>query len=358
MVVPTIASAQSAGFLESLPPHVFSLVVILIVVFALIGINRLFLRAGGDEGVTRVRKQSVMLALTLIGVVIVVLTLPVEESTEGQLLTLIGLAITAALTLASTTFIGNMMAGLMLRSVDNFRLGDFLKIGDHFGRVTERGLFHIEIQTEDRDLCTLPNLYVATTPTEVVSQSGTIVSATVSLGYDTHHAKIEGLLLEATEAAGLSDGFVQIVELGDFAVTFRTAGFLPKVKQLLTARSNLRRAMLDALHGGGVEVVSPTLMFQRPMSPEERVIPHEERRARSKPHNGANPEDLMFDKAEEAEKIESLRERKAEAEAAIEALTAEIKGTKDQDEKDRLSARLEKHERMLEAINERIAAWE
>jgi small-conductance mechanosensitive channel len=171
MFIASIASAQQAGILESISPHVFSLVVILIVVFALIGINRLFLRAEGAEGaegVTRVRKQTVMLALTVIGVIIIVLTLPVEESTEGQLLTLIGLAITAALTLASTTFIGNMMAGLMLRSVDNIRMGDFIKVGTHLGRVTERGLFHIEIQTEDRDLCTLPNLYVATTPTEVV----------------------------------------------------------------------------------------------------------------------------------------------------------------------------------------------
>ncbi len=358
MTIASIASAQQAGFLESIPPHLFSFVVILVVVFALIGINRLFLRAEGAEGVTRVRKQSVMLALTLIGVIIIVLTLPVEETTEGQLLTLIGLAITAALTLASTTFIGNMMAGLMLRSVDNIRLGDFIKIEKHFGRVTERGLFHIEIQTEDRDLCTLPNLYVATTPTKVVSASGTIVSATVSLGYDTHHAKVEELLLQATEAAGLTDGFVQIVELGDFSITYRTAGFLPQVKHLLSARSDLRRAMLDVLHGGGVEVVSPTLMFQRPMSPEERVIPDEEHQPHPKASNGAKPEELMFDKAEEAEKIETLREKRTAAEESIVSLKAEIKGEKDPDEKDRLTARLEKHERMLEAINERIANWE
>ena len=37
-----------------------------------------------------------------------------------------------------------------------------------FGRVTERGLFHTEIQTEDRDLVTLPNLYLVTNPVKVV----------------------------------------------------------------------------------------------------------------------------------------------------------------------------------------------
>jgi hypothetical protein len=151
---------------------------------------------------------------------------------------------------------------------------------------------------------------------------------------------------------------VQIVELCDFSVTYRTAGFLPKVKHLLTARSYLRRAMLDALHGGGIEVVSPTLVFQRPMAPEDRVIPREEAQPQQKPQNGANPEDLMFDKAEEAEKIELLREKRTAAEGSIESLRAEIKGEKDQDEKDRLSARLEKHERMLGAIEARIKDFE
>jgi len=37
-------------------------------------------------------------------------------------------------------------------------------VGDYFGRVTERGLFHVEIQTEDRDLATLPNMFLVSQP--------------------------------------------------------------------------------------------------------------------------------------------------------------------------------------------------
>ena len=50
---------------------------------------------------------------------------------------------------AGKQFIGNVMAGLMLRAVRNFRTGDFVRVEKHFGRVTERGLLHTEIQTED-----------------------------------------------------------------------------------------------------------------------------------------------------------------------------------------------------------------
>ncbi|MBU0984700.1 MAG: mechanosensitive ion channel family protein [candidate division Zixibacteria bacterium] len=109
------------------------------------------------------RRQMTTLILSFFGLLVIILALPVSESTTGQLLSLFGLLLSAAIALSATTFVGNIMAGLMLRAVKNFRAGDFVRIGDHFGRVSERGLFHVEVQTEDRDLVTLPNLYLVTT---------------------------------------------------------------------------------------------------------------------------------------------------------------------------------------------------
>ena len=79
------------------------------------------------------------------------------DSTRGQIITLMGLVITGVIALSSTSFVANIMAGLMLQVVKSFKPGDFVRVGEYFGRVTERGLFHVEIQTEDRDLTTLPN---------------------------------------------------------------------------------------------------------------------------------------------------------------------------------------------------------
>ena len=355
------AGASGGGFFEAVSPVLVSFVVLVAVVAALLGIDRLLRRRVRRDDSWRIRRQATMLGLTLLGVIVVVLTLPVRESTEGQLLGLLGLAVTAALTLSSTTFVANMMAGLMLRAVENIGVGCFIRVGDHFGRVTERGLFHVEIQTEDRDLCTLPNLYVVTNPVKVVSPTGTIVSATVSLGYDAHHSLIESLLLEAAEASGLSDGFVQMVELGDYSVTYRAAGFLPKVKHLLTARSNLRKAIVDALHGGGIEVVSPTFMNQRRLAEDSRVAPSGPWRADvgEAAAGVAAPEDLMFEKADEAEAIESLRERRAGAIASIEAIKVSLKESKDDAaEAERLTTRLGQMERLLAAVEKRIGERE
>ncbi len=270
------------------------------------------------------RNQMIMILLTATGVLIVILVVPMGDARRGQVLSLIGILLSAAIALSSTTVLGNVMAGLMTRAIRNFSLGDFVRCGEHFGRVSERGLFHTEIQTEDRELTTIPNLYLVTHPVTTIRKSGTIVSTCVSLGYDVQRTKIEKLLLEAAREADLSDPFVQVMELGDFSVTYRVAGMLTEVKRLLTARSSLRKRVLDGLHGGGVEIVSPTFMNTRALSADAAILPKRSRQTPA-PEPESAPEDVVFDKAEEAESLESLRQGHAKVIESIKAVENRVK---------------------------------
>lgn len=273
----------------------------------------------------RMRKQPrretfsyavVMLALTAVCFVWVVLALPVSDQLRGQLLSLLGLALTAVVAFSSTTFVANAMAGLMLRAVGNFRPGDFVRVEGNFGRVTERALFHTEIQTEDRDLSTLPNLYLVTHPVTVVRSSGTIVSTTLSIGYDVDQRRVDELLLAAAARAELADAFVQVRRLGDFSVEYRVAGFLADVNSLLTARSRLMRETLDSFHQAGVQIMSPTFMGQWRLEADQRILPAAAAApapATAEPE--AVPEEIIFDKADQAasiEKLENERQRLVE----------------------------------------------
>ncbi|MCA9663662.1 MAG: mechanosensitive ion channel, partial [Myxococcales bacterium] len=205
-------------------------VAVVVAVVTLLVARALLDRAAKRRSTTPgVRSNAIMLALTLAAIVLVIVLLPISDAAREQLLSFLGILISATIALSSTTFLGNAMAGLMLRALRNFRPGDFIRVGDHFGRVTERGIFHVELQTEDRDLTTLPNLHLVNNPVTVVRASGTILSANVSLGYDVAHPRAEKLMLEAAEAAGLRDGFVHITELGDHAVSYRVAGLLTEV---------------------------------------------------------------------------------------------------------------------------------
>ncbi|MEE4659450.1 MAG: mechanosensitive ion channel domain-containing protein, partial [Halieaceae bacterium] len=247
------------------------------------------------------------------------------------ILSLLGIIITAVIALSSTTFVSNIMAGLMLRAVNSFRPGDYIRCEQHFGRVTERGLFHTEIQTPDRDLATVPNLFLVNNPLTVVHESGTIISAELSLGYDIAHQRVEELLKQAATDAGLSDAFVLVGELGDFSVIYRVGGFAEDVSRLLTTKSNLRRSILTTMHAAGVEIVSPNFMNQRVLDPADKVIPKADRVAVPVAEQ-ASPEEVIFDKAETAAQRETLKQSLREAQLRREEI-AELKKAGPADER-------------------------
>ncbi|MEQ9461938.1 MAG: mechanosensitive ion channel [Phycisphaeraceae bacterium] len=275
----------------------------------------------------RLPRQITMAVLTLLAVIMAVLALPgtelgVSESTRGNLLSLIGLSVTALITLSSTTLAANAMAGLMLRATAPFRGGDWIRVGEHFGRVTERGLFHTEVQTEDKDLLSLPNLLLATNPVRILHERGTIISTELSLGYDTPHHAVEPLLLEAATLTGLVNPFVWIMELKDHAVVYRVAGLLEDVTGLISVRSRLRSNVLTTLHKAGIEIASPSLVIQRRGTMEDTTIPQggETEPLPALAEGAGDVEKQLFDKADEAARRTSLEEERDLIDARLKAL--------------------------------------
>jgi hypothetical protein len=249
-----------------------------------------------------------------------------------------------------------MMAGLMQRVVRNFRPGDFIRVGEYFGRVSEQGLFHVEIQTEDRDLTTMPNLYLVTHPVKVIRSSGTLVTAEVSLGYDVDRQEIKKALLEAVLSVGLAEPFVHVVELGDFSVTYRAAGLLTEVNSLITMRSKLRASMFDFLHRAGLEIVSPTFMNQRVYDPGRRFMPPAVAGGATDDEPALKPEDIVFDKAEEAASIERLQERREALKKDMSHLKKRIDEAGEESLRADLSIELETLDARLKRLDAYIAA--
>jgi len=301
------------------------------------------------------RIQLIMLGLSLVGLLAVIMAFPVSDALRGQLLSLVGILLSASIALSSTTFLGNAMAGILLRVVRVFRVGDFVRVGDHFGRVSERGLFHTEIQTEDRDLTTLPNSYLVTNPVKVVRNSGTIISAEVSLGYDVPRDQIEALLLAAASKARLEDPFVQIKALGDFSVVYRAAGLLTDVKSILSAGSRLRGAAMDELHAAGIEIVSPNFMNTRALEQAIRFIPKRVA-VTKKPQQESAPEALVFDKAEEATALEEIRLRQVALAEEIEHDETLLADEKDESERrlleSRIAAAKREHDEVVQSLQQ------
>ena len=180
---------------DGVSPLVRPALVFAAILVALVLLQRGLERRQTRKAFPRFASQIILLIATLAGLISIILVLPIENDTRGQLLNFLGILLTAAIALSSTTIIGNAMAGVMLRAVRNFKAGDYLHVEGHFGRVSERGLFHTEIQTENRDLTTLPNLYLVSNPVTVTRASGpaagTVISVELSLGYDVERDEIQ-----------------------------------------------------------------------------------------------------------------------------------------------------------------------
>ena len=313
-------------------------------------LQRILNRGAGSAPDLRFRNQLVMSISGLFMTLFVIVALPIGDAMRGQLLSLFGIVVSATIALSAPSLLSNAMAGIMLKIVRNFRSGDFITVGEHFGRVSARGLFHTEIQLPDRDLTTLPNLMLATSPVTVIRSSGTVVSATCSIGYDVHHTRIESLLHAAVMESGLEEPFVQVVELGDFSVTYKAAGILREVKSLLATRSRLRVNMLDALHGDGVEIVSPDFRNVRDYGTDRTFIPVAPRRPGA-PTPESVPVDVVFDKAESAESAERLVERRHEIEGRLKVAREEERAAED-------DAARTRHQREIAALERQIASLE
>lgn len=308
------------------------------------------------------RRQLIQMGALLAAALITILLLPLSNEMRGQLLSLAGIIISATIALSSTTLVGNVMAGIMIRMVNNFKPGDYITVGDYFGRISEMDLLHVEVQTEQRDLTTLPNLYLVTHPVRVMQSSGTILSVELSLGYDCSRHTVEQLLLQAANDANLEKPYVQIKELGDFSVTYAISGLLSEVNRLIAKRRELRARTVDALHEAGIEIVSPTFMNTRAHDKQSRFIPVPGEQTIVADRT-VSPDSVVFDKAEKAETLERLkenlqrlRERQKDCEDIAQTADTEAKREAAQRKADQLVAQAERLETIIRKRESQISS--
>ena len=327
------------------------MIVQIVVVAAAIGVGFHFSRKRIDHYFSsrphlKFRYQLLQIGGILLAVLFIILFVPFSDTLRGQLLSLYGLIISATIALSSTTLVGNIMAGFMLKAIGSCRPGNYITVGDYFGRISEMDMLHTEIQTEERDLTTLPNLYLVTHPVRVMRQSGTLLSVDVSLGYDVSRHKVEELLVQAALDTGLETPYVQIQHLGDFSVSYRVSGLLKEINNLIDKRRDLRARTMDALHQAGIEIVSPNFMNTRALTKNQTFIAKDVRKSVVA---STSTDSMVFDKAEKAESVSNLKEKLEEIKARIndyDAVIAKPPSEQGQiaasDEKEKLLARAER----------------
>jgi small-conductance mechanosensitive channel len=202
------------------------------------------------------------------------------------------------LTLGGSGLVGQGASGLLLMYSRTIRVGEYVRINDQEGTVTELGTFTTKIRTGLGEEISLPNSLIMGSITKNYSRSirgqGYIVDTVMTIGYDTPWRQVEAMMVEA---AGRTEGVLDSppprvfkTALSDFYVEYRLvcqavpAQPRPRAEVMQMLHSNL----LDVFNEHGVQIMSPHYLGDPPAA---KLVPKAGWYAApaSKPRDGEGP---------------------------------------------------------------------
>ncbi len=167
--------------------------------------------------------------------------------------------------LGSTGIINQLMSGLMVTYSRALRLGDFVRIGDVEGTVTQLGTLSTKVRTPRNEEITIPNAVVVSDATTNFSRfaerDGVFAPTSVTIGYDQPWRQVHALLLLAAERTpGLRPTPKPIVlqaALCDFYVQYTLLVPLENPARRMPTLTDLHANIQDAFNEFGVQIMSP-----------------------------------------------------------------------------------------------------
>ncbi|MDR0498677.1 MAG: mechanosensitive ion channel [Holophagales bacterium] len=167
----------------------------------------------------------------------------------------------------SAGIVNQAMNGLVIMYARSFKCGDYVKIGEVEGTVSELTMLSTKLCTIRHEEIIIPNsVVIAQTTynyTRISDKHGIGISTAVAVGYDTPWRQVHALLLMAAEnTKGLSkDSAPYVIQtaLSDSCVDYTLVVHMivePKMRQFV--KSDLHQHIQDAFNQYGVQIMSPT----------------------------------------------------------------------------------------------------
>ena len=100
--------------------------IIVVVLFSLLFLagSWFFRRIRSTKDSIKLVRNSILSLIVLVGTITFILSIPIEQNTKGQIISFLGILLSAAIALSSTTLLGNLIAGILNNSIDRFKHGD------------------------------------------------------------------------------------------------------------------------------------------------------------------------------------------------------------------------------------------
>lgn len=171
----------------------------------------------------------------------------------------------ALLSFGGSSAVANAVAGTILTYMRSFQLGDWVRIGDVTGEVTEKSLLVTRVRTPKNEIVTIPNSSVMNGSVMNYSgqarTTGVVFHTTVTIGYDAPWRTVHELLVSAAFATNDIEPspkpFVLQTALNDFYVSYELNAFTRNPNRMPAIYSELHQNIQDKFNEAGVEIMSP-----------------------------------------------------------------------------------------------------
>ncbi len=274
------------GFLKFLPNLAF-LIVIYLVTRYLLKLIRLFF-VGIQEGGIRVVKFDSDWALPtfkilrlFVIVFALVIAYPYIPGSNTSAFKGISVFLGVLLSLGSSSFIANIIAGYSMTYRGAFKKGDRIQVGDMVGFVEEQKLMVTRLRSLKNEDIVIPNSTMLSSNiinfSARTKEKGLILHTSVGIGYETPWRQVDAMLkLAADRTEGLLKDpppFVLKQSLGDFAVTYEINAYCDDASRIPFYYTILHQNILDIFNENNVQIMTPAYEGD-PETP--KVVPREQ----------------------------------------------------------------------------------
>jgi len=252
-------------------PAIGFLVIVVITTWYLLKALRFFFRrvAEGNITIEGFRPSWASTTQRLVSILLVVLAIliayPYIPGSESPAFKGVSIFLGLLVSLGSTGLVANIVGGIMLTYMDQFRVGDMIRVGDFLARVHKTSMLTTELHTRKNEIVTIPNSVILSQEVTNLSSSDKgelIINSTVGIGYDTPWRQVESILkLAASRTPGVSrtaEPFVYTMSLNQFEITHELNAHLAKDASYWATKSELNRNVLDAFNEFGVQIMTPS----------------------------------------------------------------------------------------------------
>jgi len=196
-----------------------------------------------------------------------VMAYPYIPGNESIAFKSVGVFVGLLVSFGSAGVVNQAMNGLVIMYARSFKCGDYVKIGDVEGTVSELTMLSTKLHTLRHEEIVIPNsVVIAQTTynyTRIAAEHGVGISTSVGVSYDTPWRQVHAMLMMAAKnTEGLSENtppYVIQTALSDACVEYTLVVHMtakPNMRQFV--KSDLHQNIQDVFNQYGVQMTSPT----------------------------------------------------------------------------------------------------